>query len=1086
MANAKSGLEHVVAIGASAGGLEALEELLPHLPVAGRVTYVVAQHLSPRHRSQLADLLQRSTRLDVVEATDQMPLQAGQLIVVPPRYDAIFTETGLELRLPEPRFGPTPSLDRLFDSLATQWGERGIAVVLSGTGSDGASGLRSVVAAGGLSLVQSPESARFAAMPQAAIALGHVDLVAELAVLGAQLQTWLKTDQPRGDVDEEAGPLKISGVAAQLKSTTGVDFSLYKESTLRRQIRRRMSIRGIISLDNYLALLASDSTEAEALQHSILVNVTAFFRDSESFSALSRQLSGLFKIRHPGERFRVWVPACATGEEAYTIGMMISELLDHPPCLSQHIKIFATDLDEKSLAIGRRGIYPISAASAIPSQLAERFTHSNESTFEISKELRSCVVFARHNVSEDPPFPNIDLISFRNALIYFTSPLQDRVIDLLSFSLRPGGLLFLGSSESLGRTSGFVVINPTHRIYERTQQGRLRTRMLPARSIHMSPLPQREKFTHSLARDVVPEQHVKLLESLIRALTDPCIIVDDNHDLVEVIGDVSPYCRIPEGILTTAAGGFLQQDLQAEARALFLLVRANRVSASSGSLSRPGLEGTLRLQADPLQVGDRAMTVLSFIRQEPRAHDASSSLGSSERDAAFAREIERLERELLSSQDSLRRSMADLEQVNEELEASSEELQASSEELQSSNEELEASNEELQATNDQLGELNLQLRRRSDDLEKLNNELENIQMSLNQGMVIVDRNLRITRFSPLAVRVFGLVESDVGQPLIGVPTTVPMAGLREALLAVVNGEGRRNIEATSEEVSYLAQIMPYLDRSGANLGAILTMTDVSELVALRRAAEASLREFAGLADALDQVVWKRDHTLMRFLYISRRIEMLAGWTSEEITQAPQILDIAIHPDDRAAVAAARSLGCSGWNITYRLNTRSRGERTVQEIATLLEESHDHGYVGTIADITDQSILDQTTALLAHGFRTQLNHDQTAVMLLDSAKRVIMTNARFTELSRSSTQANQIPSLSQFIFQDSQTPKPQSLTLLDHIEQVLLRGEPLRTTTEHLIVNDNNLGIFRLEILPLLDSGSLRGLIVRLHPAQLDA
>lgn len=1076
MADSPAAPAHVIAIGASAGGLEAIEELLSNLHGAGNASVVVAQHLSPRYHSQLADLLQRTSQLEVVEARERMPLQPGQLIVVPPSFDAIFTEKGLELKQPEPRIGPIPSLDRLFESLASRWGERGIAIVLSGTGSDGASGLRAVVAAGGLSLVQSPESARFDAMPQAAIALGPVDLVAEPAVLGEQLHGWLSTGSPLGETEEGIQPLLINSVAAKLKQTTGVDFSLYKESTLQRQIRRRMTLRGTKELESYLALLTDDPAEAEALQHSILVNVTAFFRDPESFGALSRELASHLSKHPTGERFRVWVPACATGEEAYSIGMLISELLGHPQCLSHDLKIFATDLDERSLTTGRGGVYPASAAGTIPPALAERFIISDGNTCEISKELRSCVVFARHNVSEDPPFPNIDLISFRNALIYFTSPLQERVIDLLSFSLRPGGLLFLGSSESLGRTSGFQAINPTHRIYERTQQGRLRARMMPVKTVHTTPLTQAGKTNQNLTRDVIPEQHVKLLESLIRVLAAPCIVVDNNHDLVEVIGEVSSYCRLPEGRLTTAAGSFLQEDLQAEAKALLLLVRANRATASSGRLTRAGQPGTLRLRADPIQIGDRELTALSFLQDCDEPTTPPSDLDIGERDAAFGREIERLERELLTSQDSLRRSMAELEQVNEELEASTEELQASSEELQSSNEELEASNEELQATNDELGELNMQLRKRSEDLERLNNELENIQLSLSQGMVIVDRHLRITRYSPLAVRVFGLVESDIGQALIGVPTTVPIVGLREAMLAVVNGEGKRNIEAASEEVAYLVQIMPYQERSGANLGAILTLTDVSELVALRQAAEASLREFSGLADALDQVVWKRDHALHRFLYISRRIERLTGWSPEAIAQAPQLLDAAIHPDDRSAVATARSLGTSGWNITYRLNTLSRGERTVQEIATLLEDSHDHGYVGTLTDITDQNLLDQTTALQAQGLQTMLEHEPAAVLLLDASLRVILANGRFAELAG----GDHPPSLAQFTVQTDRNSQPDSVALLDLIRHGRKPLEPLCETTAGLQVDGVDRGRFSLEILPIVEEANERGVILRLQ------
>jgi two-component system CheB/CheR fusion protein len=449
-----------------------------------------------------------------------------------------------------------------------------------------------------------------------------------------------------------------------------------------------------------------------------------------------------------------------------------------------------------------------------------------------------------------------------------------------------------------------------------------------------------------------------------------------------VVGDVSAYCRIPEGRLTAAAGALLRPELQPEARTLFLLVRADRKIASSGLLHLPDRALALRLEAAPLQVGERALTVLSFIEQREGPSEAVAGLASTDRDAAFAREIERLERELLSSQDTLRRSMTDLEQANEELEASLEELQASSEELQSSNEELEASNEELQATNEELGTLNQQLRIRSDELERLNTDLENIQSSLSQGMVIVDRQLRVTRFSPLAVRVFGLVDSDIGQPLIGVPTTVPLPDLRDALVAVVHGEERRSIEATSEEVAYLAQVMPYRDREGTRLGAIITLTDVSELVALRRSAEAALREFASLADALEQAVWKRDHTMERILYMSRRIQQLTGWSAAELCHNPRLFDGAIHAEDQARVAAARHVSGTSWSVTYRLRRRDGQLSTLQETATVLDDGHDHAIVGTLSDVTEQHRLEQHSRLLAQGFETLIAHGNAAVALLD--------------------------------------------------------------------------------------------------------
>lgn len=1072
---------HIIAIGASAGGLEAITALLEHLPVLKRVALVVAQHLSPEHPSQLTELLQRTSQLPVVTAADGQPLRAAQVVVIPPNRDASFLNHALRLETPEPRFGPSPSLDRLFESLAETWGERGVAVLLSGTGSDGACGMRAVGAAGGLTLVQSPESARFDGMPRAAIALGAVDLVATPAALAGQLQAWFQAGSNETDADE--APLLLSSIAAQLKQSTGVDFSQYKESTLLRQLQRRMAIRNIKSSGEYLQLLSIDGEEAQLLLHNLLVNVTSFFRNPDAYAALGKYLEALIADHPSGERLRVWVPGCATGEEAYSIGMVVSEVMKHPVDLSQHLKIFATDLDEQSLATGRRGSYPISAAKNMPESLFHRFAVTQDNTFQISKELRSCVVFARHNVSEDPPFPSIDLISCRNALIYFTTPLQERVIDLFSFSLANGGLLFLGSSESLGRTNAFTVLSPLHRIYRRTAQVRSRSRLSLPRLMPQPALPQRSPTVAATTRESLPEQHIRLLEALARSVAEPCLVVDENHELVEVIGDVSAYCKIPEGRITAAVGAFLRDELQAEAKALLLLVRADRMIARSGSLRLADREDVIRLEAAPLQVGERALTVLSFIREGEHVTALGSALGASERDAAFSREIERLERELLSSQDSLRRSMADLEQANEELEASSEELQASSEELQSSNEELEASNEELQATNEELGGLNQQLRTRSDELERLNNDLENIQSSLSQGMVIVDRELRVTRFSPLAVRVFGLVESDIGRPLIGVPTTVPIPGLRENLEAIVSGTERRCIEATSEEAAYLAQIMPYRDRSGVHLGAIITLTDISELVALRRAAEASLREFTGLANALDQVVWKRDHNMHRTLYISRRIEALGGWSAEEICQHPDLLDSAIHPQDQAAVAAARRQPSKGWSVTYRLATRSRGVRLVQEVATRLNDGHDHGIVGTLSDITDQTRLDQRSLLLARGFEALTAAADTAMLVLDGELSVILANPAFAELAGCSEE----PALSQALGQlrlvaDPPAPESPAPASLHHlVRSQLMTLQPLRLASARIARDQQTLGRVALEILPLAEAAGGLGVIVRITP-----
>jgi len=999
------GLRHVVGIGASAGGLEALQQLLGQLTPTGSVSYVVAQHLSPDHPSLMVDLLAHATNLPVVAAAEGDLLAAGVIVVGPPNRDLRVDGDRLRLLDPEPRFAPSPCIDLLFESIAEHWGENGVAVVLSGTGSDGARGLLSVRACGGLTLVQAPETARFDGMPRSAIHLGGADLVLDPAAIGQLLASrvadggeWMARAVP-----EEALPL--TPILQGLRQVCGIDFSQYKDSTLQRQLRRRMAIRQVVDLDAYRELLFQDPQEPVALVRNLLVTVTSFFRDPAAFDRLAARLKE--DLVHGGDRkaLRVWVPGCATGEEAYSIAMLVSQVLGHPADLASRLRIFATDLDEASLAIARRGEYPLSAATAIPQELRDRFVTVGTDGITVAKGLRSCMVFARHNVGEDPPFPNLDLISCRNTLIYFKPALHDRVLDLFRFSLQPGGLLLLGSSENLGSNSpGFAPVDAAQHLY-----GRIPDEVRPVRSPVSGPLalrfppPGRQLVRASLQPEAVPEQHLALLEALVRTLARPSLVLDEHHELLQVIGDVSPYCRIPEGRITAAATALLRPELQGEARALFLMVRADGQAVISRPLTLGEGRGGLHLEARPMVLGDRSLLLLSFVAKdaevsEPGAAGEALPRAVGERDGAFDATIERLERELLTSQDHLRRSLVELEQANEELEASSEELQASSEELQSSNEELEASNEELQSTNDELASLNQQLRSRGEQLERLNNELENIQTSLSQGMVILDEQLLIRRFSPLAVRVFGLVEADLGQPLLGVPTTVPLPDLTGALRAVLSGEvSRRAFEAASGEMAYLVQVLPFQERDGRRCGVIVTLTEVSELVALRRVAEASLAEFASLTDALEEVVWKRDRAMDRLLYVSQRVQTLTGWTPEELTQHPHHLDALVHPDDRSRLAACRDLARGSWSVEYRLACCDGAYRWLRESARLLEEGDESFVVGTLTDLTSQRDLEERSRDLEAVFEAVFNSGRWGVALFDDQGRLELANRRFCDL-----------------------------------------------------------------------------------------
>ena len=1086
-------LNHVVGIGASAGGLEALKVLLGQLKLQGLMTYVVAQHLAPDHPSLIVELLQRVTRLQVVTAVDGDLLRPGVVAVAPSNRDVAVRGDRLVVSDPPPRFGPSPSIDRLFESIAREWRQQGVAVVLSGTGSDGARGLAQVRAAGGLTFAQLPETARFDAMPQAAISLGGAENILETGAIGLKLnsvaENTLSLDSAGG---QEMQSQTISAVLGHLKKGTGVDFSQYKESTLRRQLQRRMAIRQVADLDAYVRLLRDDAEEAPALLHNLLVNVTAFFRDPEAFDVLAHLLKDYGAPLAPQAKFRVWVPGCATGKEVYTLAMVISQVLGHPAALADRLKIFGTDLDEEALAVARRGVFPLPEAQPIPADLRCRFLEEEVEQFTIKDQLRDCVVFARHNVSEDPPFPRLDLISCRNTLIYFTPPLQERVISLFRFGLLPGGLLFLGESESLGHGhQGFAVANATHRIYRRSGEMARRT-VAPLGSGGSRGSGARPSLARNVVlRDSVPEQHMILLEALSRSFCGDCLVLDDSHNLVQVIGDVTPYCVMPEGWISANASLFLRAELRDEARALLLLVRADEVPVLSPSIRLPGEEGSLRLEVRPLRVGARQFCVITFLRLADTNPDTAPDIdaavlpraGSEARlvDSSFASQILRLEEQLLASQDSLRRSMVELEEANEELEASSEELQASSEELQSSNEELEASNEELQATNEELGTLNQQLRSRSDELQLLNNDLENIQSSLSQGMVIVDLKMCITRFTPLAVRVFALVDSDIGQPLLSVPTTLKLNGLRQAIVEVLAGVPRRNIEASSEEVAYLLQVMPYLDRDKRPMGAIITMTDLGELVALRRTAEAALADFTRLTDSLEQAVWKRNGNLDRLLYVSAPIQMLTGWTAAELCRQPSLLEDAIDSADRPRVAASRNKDGPGWSVTYRLSTRDGRRIQVVETASVIKDEHEHCVVGTLTDVTETTAIAEQAANLSTIFASVFDSQCFDVVVLDDSLKVVMANQRLC-----ARLVQDIGSLVGLPFQFFLTPEA-GAALLELARRPATGVEQTESRDLQLLIPHGQPLAMRAEIAGLsrpLGAAVMRLILVELPPASL--
>ena len=869
----------VVGIGASAGGLEAYKHVLPGLPTNANMAFVIVQHLDPKHRSMMASLLDRHTNMSVLEIVDGQLLKANTVYITPPGRDVKIVGNVLKLSTPSSAIGPKPSVDLFFTSLAESKADRAVGIVLSGTGSDGAHGIRAIKAGGGITIVQSEDTARYNGMPHAAIETGHVDLIVDPVNIGKELQVAIKYPNlvPKVPPESET-PKDIDRILQMIAERTGVNFTEYKLATINRRVGRRMALHKIRSLGDYLNYIKQVPKELDLLFKDILISVTSFFRDPEAFQALKRSLPHILKAKKKGDNIRIWVPGCATGEEAYSIAMLLYDQLDQN--VNQYtIQIFGTDLDQDAIMQARKGIYAMATVVDVDKQLLNKFFTHSDNTVQVIKSIREMIVFAKQDLTQDPPFSHLDIISCRNLLIYFNSNLQKKVVPMFHYTLNPDGLLFLGKSESIGQFADlFVPAVKKWKIFQR--RGTLRA---PAVEFGLG---RHLRYTGKGPVKIPPKQKevsIKQIfaESVINAMGNCAVMVDDRQEIVYVQGEVSPYLTLAPGEIGLNILNMARPELRLDLRALVhkatrenRFVRSNKISFKYNGQSRQ-----IILHAGPTtgQTGSVNLTLVMFEEITPLAEtDQDEHSAETARDPRYLE----LEQELAATREHLQTTVEELETTNEELQSVNEELQSSNEELQSSNEELETSNEELQSTNEELTTVNEELQVKSNELAEANTDLENILNRSGMAMIIVNNELKVTRYTPTVRRFFRLSSSDYGHVITTIPSRLELPDLRQTLLTVIENGKESEHEVHLNSGRYLMRITPYLSEFARPVGAMLTFIDLSHIQQTESALEESNTTLRAVLDnVFDGIVVTNESGIIESF--NSAAERIFGYTVDE-------------------------------------------------------------------------------------------------------------------------------------------------------------------------------------------------------------
>lgn len=1003
---------HYVGIGASAGGLEAIDAFFNNMDPNSGCAFIVVQHLSPDHKSLMTELLSKRTAMTAQRAEEGMLVQANHVYLIPPNHDMRIFHGKLLLTEQKRQGGINLPIDIFLTSLAEDQGEKAVAIILSGTGSDGTRGVRAIKEKVGMIMVQNTESAAFDGMPRSAIATGLSDYILPPDEMPEELLRFIK--HPYASKQESSGSLLtdeggLNRIFALMREKTTIDFTYYKPSTVVRRIERRMTVNQIISLPDYVRYIEGFPKEIDCLQRDLLIGVTNFFRDPPAFKELRETWLPQLMREKGDQPIRIWVAACSTGEEAYSVAILCHEVMASLGKLVE-IKIFATDIDKESIAFAGAGIYPESISADVPPELLAKYFYRRNDGFQIARHIREMVVFAQHNLVKDPPFTNLEMVSCRNLLIYLQPVLQQRVLELFNFSLNPGGLLFLGSSETTGDMSEyFESLHNKWRIYQ--SRGRKRRDMLSPATVNFSSSatrhnhPRLETNLRGHVYSAVEEERIseRLLQGISGDYLPFTMVLNEHMELLHVVGNANDYLRFPAGKMLSDASKLAHRDL-----AIPLSTGVQKVLNGGKEINYNNIhlrdEGqpqrlvNMRIQLLPTRKGQAPL--LAIFITEPQAINESRSPDGMTYDVGRDAEqrISDLEQELQYTRENLQATV-------EELETSNEELQATNEELLASNEELQSTNEELQSVNEELYTVNAELQGKIVELTEVNNDLDNLLLNTHIATLFLDRNLEIRRFTPEVTRFIRIIEQDVGRPFDHLVHDLLEINL-DRLASQVN-DTHQSIEQEVKDKAgrnYLMRIYPYRISPNLHSGVLLTFIDIESTKDIQKKLEHSEARNRIAQKATNMGDWDWDIKTGKVTW-SENIEALFGFSPGTFDGTYETFLQTIPAEDRVKVQTEvnRSLADpqQPYLVQHRIIRPDNGDiRWMEEHGAAYMDSQNQAVrmAGIVRDITERRASKLARLRSESLFRTTLDNLRLIALHIDAEGRVLYVNPYLQELT----------------------------------------------------------------------------------------